>query len=242
MQLNPHLLKYLNVLKLEFAHKILVFKNVLSGRNPLRQTFEAMEQSGNQVKINIGCGSGKFKEASESVISRGQWINTDIIGPVPFHATKIPKFLDEKVHLFFSSHVVEHLTFSNFCRHLTQIHKALLAGGEYVIATPCMRKITTLAYSLQDGDSQNEFICRHAFKNQLPPTGSSALNAIIHLNYGHEFIHDFDTISGIAKQIGFSDVCEYKSHQDIENVEIKNYVCARSNRYRAESMFVKLIK
>ena len=102
--------------------------------------------------------------------------------------------------------------------------------GLLIIATPTVNKIFDILYRSNKenltkiyGEHFNSFLGRK-------PTPARLINAMTHINYGHKFLFDYETLKDIALSNGFKKF-EKTSSENIENKEIKEFLDTKDTNY-----------
>ena len=190
-------------------------------------------------KIHFGAGSGKFGEASTTQLST--FLNTDILGETPIDITKPLPFADQSIDLIFSSHLIEHIYHRHFKRFLADSFRILKKGGEQIIATPSLEKLCRALYG------ENDSIKRTIYETHIGKiTGKSLtpamiINGMTHINYGHKYLYDFETIRILAADVGYKSVSRVESTQ-IADEEVRSFLFHKGPNYEAETEIFLLVK
>jgi predicted SAM-dependent methyltransferase len=145
------------------------------------------------------------------------WLNTDLFIDAPgvFFLDATAEFPLESASFdfVFSEHVIEHLSYRNGYRMLTESFRVLRPYGRIRIATPSLDRLIAL-YSRNKTEFDHrymKFILDEA--ERLP--GQERENGCVFLNYyfrawGHQFIYDWETLSRAVEAAGFIDVRQYQ--------------------------------
>lgn len=190
-------------------------------------------------KIHFGAGSGKYGEASTTQLSG--FLNTDILGETPIDISKPLPFADQSIDIIFSSHLIEHIYHRHFKRFLAESFRILKSGGQQIIATPSLEKLCRALYG------ENDSIKRTIYETHLGKimgkslTPAMVINGMSHINYGHKYLYDFETISILATDIGYKAVSRVESAA-ISDEEIRRFLIQKGAHYEAETEIFLLTK
>ena len=178
----------------------------LAGRVGRSRQIEAYLRTHPVRKLQLGTGANPYEE----------WLNTDIHdfrrrGEVVYlDATEPFPLPDESFDLIFSEHMIEHLSYAEGQRCLTECHRILRPGGRIRVATPSLDRLIRL-YDPELTDLQRRYLrweidtfIDHA-DAELP---GFVLNNFLR-DWGHEFVYDRQTLSHALETAGFVDVEEW---------------------------------
>lgn len=157
-------------------------------------------------KLHIGAG-GQFFDT---------WLNVDIQplnnNVAYMDASEKFPFESESFELIYSEHLFEHLTLQKQQVMLFECNRILVKGGKIRIATPNFDFIV----SQKKGKSEtlDEYInwyIENFFKNELEKLGDNIKSEVYFVNnyfhnWGHEFIHNFDSIENLLRYTNFFDI------------------------------------
>jgi len=153
-------------------------------------------------KLQIGCGSYALPG----------WLNVDVRsrrGILPIDATKQLPFPNASFRFVFSEHMIEHITYAQGYKMLSEIFRVLVPGGRVRIATPDMASLFRL-YHEDSTELHRRYIkwATERFCKEQPATSVSVINNCFR-NWGHRYIYDFTTLSAALHSIGFRNAVEY---------------------------------
>jgi predicted SAM-dependent methyltransferase len=152
--------------------------------------------------LHIGCG----EHAIEG------WLNTDLVPRIPdavfMDARSRFPFPNECFELVFSEHLIEHLTYQQGEGMLREVFRTLVPGGLLRVATPDLRFLFEL-YSSDESELSDRYVEWALRHSNLPDPGVH--REVIVINHffrawNHAFIYDFETLSALARRIGFGEV------------------------------------
>jgi SAM-dependent methyltransferase len=150
------------------------------------------------------------------------WLNTDFAprtaSIVYLDATKPFPLPNASFDFIFSEHMIEHVTFEQGLRMLTECGRVLLSGGVIRIATPNLERIAALETCRPSAD-QERYVT-WAIDNHVPfalePRHSTAPYRPSYVinnffwGFGHYFVYDPSTLADALKASGFSDVTSFE--------------------------------
>lgn len=196
----------------------LEIKKALNIHNRLTRKWKIKNyfKSHNIKKIQFGSGGLLLKN----------FLNTDLLGKIPIDISKKLPFTSDSVDLIYSNHVIEHIYNRQFKYHLRETYRILKKGGIFIIATPSLSQIINALYN--DDKTRRIILDTHKVLMREELDVATFLNRMIHLNYGHKFLYDFESLSRLAKIVGFKDIKIIPNYEipdkDIMNLLIKS-VC-----------------
>lgn len=169
-------------------------------------------------KLQIGCGSN----------IRNDWLNSDFF-PQSVHilhldATKPFPFNNDVFDYVFSEHMIEHISYSQGLRMLTECCRILKKGGKIRIATPNLAFLIDL-YKNEKSELQKEYI-KWATKNFIESApyyeDTFVINNFVR-DWGHSFIYDEKVLRFSLERAGFTNVvkCNLNESEDeaLQNLE-----------------------
>ncbi|MBD3338486.1 MAG: methyltransferase domain-containing protein [Candidatus Lokiarchaeota archaeon] len=193
--------------------KLLNLGNRLTRNSKIKNYFKTHEK----IKIHFGGGSEKLDG----------FLNTDILGKIPINISKKLPFPDQSVDIIYSCHVIEHLYYKDFKFFMKEAHRVLKEDGLHIIMTPSLEKLFEILYHKEELKPillrGHEKLAREKLNPAL------LINKMIHIYYGHRFLHDFESIYNVALRAGFSKIKKI-SFGEIPDVVIKEYAQYRANR------------
>jgi predicted SAM-dependent methyltransferase len=168
-----------------------------------RRKIQAYVQAHSVRKLQIGSGRNILAD----------WLNTDLFAEpesVVFVdvRTKLP-FHGRTFDYIFSEHVIEHVSYPEAFRMLTECYRVLKPDGKIRIATPDLAKILNI-YNSPDAKLHQEYIAwwTNRFEPDLHnPEVSVVVNGLFH-KFGHMFLFDRTTLQNAMQQVGFVDIAE----------------------------------
>lgn len=190
-------------------------------------------------KLHLGAGSGKYGEASTTHLS--EFLNTDILGEIPIDITKRLPFEDNSIDLIFSSHLIEHIYNRQFKRFLADSLRILKKGGTQIIATPSLEKLCRSLYG-EDESSKRAIYETHAGKiTGTTLTPAIVINGMMHINYGHKYLYDYETIDTSAREIGYKSVYRVENAR-VPDEAVRRFLIQKGPSYEAETEIFLLMK
>lgn len=174
--------------ELNFEAKMIALK-ITNNLLPHRKITLARIRALRELKVNIGCGPFKAEGWLNVDLDKSADLQTDIRYGLPFS--------DGSCRFIFSEHVFEHLDLEELRKLLADCYRVLEPGGAIRIIMPNLACLIR-AYSENDREFvqavMNEDITCTAFINRIfyHPT--------------HRYIHDFESISSILKEAGFTKI------------------------------------
>ena len=163
------------------------------------------------IKLHIGAGPNLLDG----------WLNTTLQpikkGSIHLNAIQSYPLPDASVDYIFSEHMIEHLTFPQGQRMLTECFRVMKEGGRIRIATPDLKQIIRLYTHPDQADSSayREWLLRSFMPNDLTNQQHPcfALNKMFYGWDNHIFIYDYDTLAYALEQSGFHNVRAYQPKQ-----------------------------
>ena len=214
-------------LKYKFG-KFLNFHNFMLRKKRIDKFLRENEK----INIQFGAGSGKLGEAQKSVLET--FLNTDIFGKIPVDINHSLPFPNSSVDLIFSSHLIEHIYQRKADLFFKESLRILKDGGLLIIATPTINKMFDILYRSSKEDNEkiyqeheNSFLGRK-------PTPARLINAMTHINYGHKFLFDYETLSDLALKNGFKNF-EITNSEKIENQDIREFFKSKNSNYKLQT-------
>ena len=221
------LYQFFQDLKYKFG-KILNFHNFILRKKRISNFLNKNDN----IKIQFGAGSGKYGEAKKTVL--GTFLNTDIFGKIPVDINYSLPFPNNSIDLIFSSHLIEHIYQRKADLFFQESLRILKEDGQLIIATPTINKIFDILYK-SNKKQTNEIYEEH--KNSFlgrKPTPARLINALTHINYGHKFLFDYETLNDLAVSNGFKSF-ETKNPKNIDNLEIKQFLESKDSNFKLQT-------
>jgi predicted SAM-dependent methyltransferase len=186
----------------------------------------------NTPKLNIGCGTHLLTG----------WLNTDYSPELPLvmylDARQRFPFKEETFDYIFSEHVIEHISYSDGMKMLTECFRVLKRSGKIRISTPDLAFLVDLTRP-DKSDLQRAYI-KWAANTFIPgaPDDNEAfvINNFVR-NWGHTFIYDENTLRGAMTSAGFKEITEFDQHEsnDVALCNLENEKHLPPNFLRLES-------
>ncbi len=162
-----------------------------------------------KIYLNIGCGNNYVEG----------YINADYYDMKKFFKKKkrVDWELDIRYPLncdsnyfdgVFCEHVLEHLTYKDALKYISEIYRVLKKGCVFRVTVPDIEKFVKFYI----GDSIDYEL---EFKNRYK-SGCKAISDLAQ-NYGHISLWDYEELSESMKSIGFMDVKKYKFMQGLDD-------------------------
>ena len=218
---------FLFALKLDIK-KFLNLHNKIRRKSKIKKYYKTHEIR----KIHFGGGKEKLKG----------FLNTDILGKIPINMAKKLPFLSDSVDIIFSCHVIEHLYYKQFRAFMKESLRILKEGGLHIIMTPSLTRLIDALY--YNKELKPILLKGHEKFAGIELDSATFLNRMMNTYYGHRFLHDLESISRIAKSIGYSN-SKIISISKITDDIIKDYANMRENRgdrWKIETETYLLIK
>ncbi len=191
------------------------------------------------ARVHFGAGSGNFGEADITALDG--FLNTDILGNIPVDITGRLPFADGTVDTIFSNHLVEHLYHRQFKNYLRETFRVLKKGGRQIIATPSLEKLCLALYS-DDAETRALIYRTHLGKiTGNPLTPAMVINGMTHINYGHKFLYDYETLRILGTQAGYASV-RGVAYDEIPDQEIAGFLRQKDPGFHAETEVFLLTK
>ena len=180
-----------------------------SGRSSLLdRTILAGYFAQNSVpKLHVGCG--------HHVIDG--WLNTDYDSKLPavMHLDVKQRFpfQNETFDYIFSEHVIEHISYGDGVKMLSEFFRVLKKSGKLRISTPDLAFLVDLTRP-DKSDLQRAYI-KWAANTFIP--GAPDDNEVFVINnfvrsWGHTFIYDEKTLRRAMTSAGFRDITKFDQH------------------------------
>jgi predicted SAM-dependent methyltransferase len=183
-------------------------------------------------KLNIGC-AGRVLNG---------WLNTDYDSALPMVMyldikERFP-FEEETFDYIFSEHVIEHFSYRDGVKMLTECFRVLKTSGKIRISTPDLAFLIDLTRP-EKSDLQRAYI-KWAANTFIP--GAADDNEVFVINnfvrnWGHTFIYDENTLRGSMTSAGFKTITKFDQLESkdaaLRNLENEQHL--PSNFLRLES-------
>jgi SAM-dependent methyltransferase len=154
-------------------------------------------------KLQLGTGSNP----------RDGWLNTDVAdyrrrNEVVYLDAREPFPLpDGSFDLAFSEHMIEHLTYAEGRRCLSECHRVLRSGGRIRVATPSLDRLVLL-YGDELTDLQRRYL-RWSIDTFVREADAYLPGFVLNnmfWNFAHRFVYDEATLRHALDTVGFVDV------------------------------------
>jgi predicted SAM-dependent methyltransferase len=174
-------------------------------------------------KLNIGWGGRELPG----------WLNTDY-NPASRTAVHLDMrqrfpFQDETFDYIYTEHVIEHISYGDGLRLLTECFRVLKRPGKIRISTPDLHFLVDLARP-DKSDLQRAYI-KWAANSFIP--GAPDDNEVFVINnfvrnWGHTFIYDENTLRGALQNAGFTAIAKFDQHESndaaLRNLENEHHL------------------
>ncbi|MBW3565494.1 MAG: hypothetical protein KY459_12280 [Acidobacteria bacterium] len=156
-------------------------------RNELRRLWNRPKLEGD--RIHVGCGTAVFEG----------WVNLDLRplpGVIP-HDVRDGIPLDQ-LEFIYAEHFLEHLTWNEGARFLSDCRRALRDDGVLRISTPNLDWVWAMQYHPYEWESADEQI-RDCFWMNKSFRG-----------WGHQFIYNRATLEAALRKAGFAEITHHR--------------------------------
>jgi predicted SAM-dependent methyltransferase len=190
------------------------YRNRTFHQNNRKYLIKNYVENFNQHKLQIGC---------QGQVIKG-WLNVDIEPKsrevALMDATKSFPFGADTFSYIFTEHMIEHVSYKEAELMLKECYRVMKTGGVLRISTPNLKFLMEL-YSESKTEVQKAYIqeSKRYIKDQLPLTATSVINNFFK-DWGHQYIHDFESLQLLLMNAGFKDVIEVSVGQS-KHVELQ---------------------
>ena len=217
LSIKQRIKSILSVAPIEYILCLIKAKNKAKSRKIIRDYL----LNHKNPKLQIGCGCNPVED----------WLNTDLVPmrskvcPIAFLDAGKPFPLKSNTFEFiYSEHIFEHLSFAQSYNMLSECHRILKPNGTIRIAIPHIDFLLSL-YNDPELPIHKKYtewamenFCKDA-KNNLGLDKLSKIYVISNffINWGHQIIHNFDSLKQLLEKHNFSDIQRkevYKSDID----------------------------
>lgn len=209
------------------------WRKVMNLHNRLRRSARIAEHYRTNQSIFVQFGSGAARLPG--------FLNTDLFSRVPVDIGLDLPFPSCSVDLLYSNHLIEHICCYKFKGFLRESLRILKPSGIHVIGTPSLQKLISILYCHEDEISRNAIFGLHGRLMNEALTPAIFLNRFMHINYGHRFVYDFESISFLARNAGYADVKKI-GNREVPNETIKSYVATKDEVWDLETETFVLMK
>jgi predicted SAM-dependent methyltransferase len=159
-------------------------------------------------KLHVGCGGHVLCG----------WLNTDYDSKLPIvmhlDTRQHFPFKDETFNYIFCEHVIEHMSYWDGVKMLTECFRILKRFGKIRISTPDLAFLIDLTRP-DKSDLQRAYI-KWAANTFIPGTPDD--NEVFVINnfvrdWGHTFIYDENTLRGAMTNAGFKTITKFDQHE-----------------------------
>lgn len=161
-------------------------------------------------KLHIGCGRN-FLDS---------WLNSDRFptarNNLHLDATEQFPFANEQFDYIFSEHMIEHISYEQGIRMLSECYRVLKKNGKIRISTPNLAFLIDL-YATNKSELQISYIKwsaqEHPNLRTAPyPDDAFVINNFVR-DWGHKFIYDEKTLRSAFERAGFSRIAKYNLNE-----------------------------
>lgn len=168
------------------------------------QTIRGYFETHRTRKLQLGAGGNNVSG----------WLNSDIVpegAAIYLDAAQRYPFADGSFHYIFAEHLIEHLSWEDGLKMLTECYRVLAPGGKLRIITPDLSK---QIYALQNESNPEvrEFVEANHRLFAWPKTSVAAAYAFnkVMREWGHEFIYDPNTLRRTLELAGFTMIKQFE--------------------------------
>lgn len=179
---------------------------VLTGRTRRDKRIESYLRDHSDRRLQLGTGSNVYPG----------WLNTDV---TDFKRKNEILYLDARkpfplptasFDLVFSEHMIEHLTYAEGQRCLSECHRVLRPGGLIRVATPSLDRLIRL-YDSGPTELQRRYM-RWSIDTWVKDADTYLPGFVLNnflRDWGHQFVYDEQTLRHALESVGFVDVTEW---------------------------------
>jgi len=179
---------------LPFTTDIYEFVIAKKAMLPSKKKFESLTKQGKSICLDLGgADSGK-----------GDWTTVDMTQQCDIYwDLRLPIPLpDNSVSMIYSSHLFEHLTYSQGQKLLAESLRLLKPGGTFSICVPNARIYVEHYLGIHEVP-EDYFGWKPAFNNTTP---IDAINYVAYMDGEHKYMFDQQNLLHILSSAGFEDV------------------------------------
>ena len=169
-----------------------------------------------EPKLHVGCG-GYYIEG---------WLNADIDlrrkVDIFLDARRPLPFEDDRFHLVFAEHLIEHITFAEARRFCSELRRVLRPGGVVRLSTPDLRFL--LGYyedASAEAEQYTEYHSREFLRTDLRSKALVVSNFFY--DFGHRVIYDWELLEGLLREAGFHQIERRRAgespHAELKGIE-----------------------
>ncbi|MGN0017450.1 MAG: class I SAM-dependent methyltransferase [Candidatus Gastranaerophilaceae bacterium] len=228
------------VLKLESKNNIVSTNNQFDkNKDADLKKIEDLIQSGQKIKLNLGCGED-YKEGWQNIDNN--YYGTHLKLDFEWDLSKPMLFPDNSVDYIFNEHFLEHLTYDEGFRFLTECKRVLKDSGTIRIAMPdletCINNYLNPPSKEQIIESLYEDVIREDWSEEIknaiieryanPKTRAQSINIAFREEDGsHKWLYDFEEIKRLATEVGFTQIKRYNAEES-DTDELRNLECRKN--------------
>jgi predicted SAM-dependent methyltransferase len=164
-------------------------------------TWPAYRRTHSVRRLHLGC----------SALLRPGWFNTDKyprrLGVAYCDATGRYPFEDDTFDYIFTEHMIEHVPYAGGQSLVRESFRVLKPGGKLRIATPDLDRILALRNATTPLEKEYIHYALGAIPGAVDGQPSFIINQFMRA-WGHTFIYDRATLSGLMRSAGFIDITE----------------------------------
>jgi predicted SAM-dependent methyltransferase len=184
-------------------------------------------------KLHIGCGDNLL----------AGWLNTDyypdLSGVMHLDATRHFPFQEETFDYIFSEYMIEHISYRDGVKMLTESFRVLKRSGKIRISTPNLAFLVDLTRP-NKSDLQRAYIkwAANAYTSGAPDDNEVFVINNFVRDWGHTFIYDESTLRGAMTLAGFKTVtkCDLRESKDAALCNLENEKRLPPNFWRLETL------
>jgi predicted SAM-dependent methyltransferase len=141
------------------------------------------------------------------------WFNTDKyprrIGVAYCDATAAYPFEDGAFDYIFTEHMIEHVSYSGARRLIRECFRVLKPGGKIRISTPDLDRILALRHPTTELEKEYIKYALGEIPEAVEGQSSFFINQFMRA-WGHTFIYDRETLSGLMRSAGFTVITDWR--------------------------------
>lgn len=185
-----------------------------------RQRIDVYLRSHRVKKLHVGCGKNIL----------GGWLNSDLepfsARVVALDATATLPFGDGTFDFIFSEHMIEHVSYADARKMLSEFQRVLRPGGKIRISTPDLLFLIDL-FRAEKSDRQERYIQWSAdtFVPDAPCYRETFVLNNFMRNWEHKFIYDERVLRDALERAGFVEITRYglnaSGDEELRDLEIE---------------------
>jgi len=191
------------------AHSRMKQQELISKKNS--DGIKELLKGSRPIKLELGAGDRSMEGWISVDMCDNCALNLDLTAPIPFP--------DNSVSMIYSSHVLEHFTYSELIKLIGECLRVLKPGGVFSASVPHAR-IYLNAY--HDPDKFNpETYCRYKAAYNYN-SKIDYVNYMAYMDGHHKYMFDEENIIVILKKAGFKHVM-LRDFDKTLDLEVRNY-------------------